>query len=467
MVIPGICSAHPNLDRKIATPPVSLVMCKGCSLFVTPDEKGICPQCGNPVEPLSSESPGSAPLPGKTSEARPVSAAASKRTPAMSNGEKEGGQGQGGSEWDGGAEDDGPGQPKDAEPGGDGRDRDYDSIMKITKNLIAENYRIYGLFGWALSGKSSFIFSTGKCSEDARLIEGYRPEGESWEKLYHEMAKSWASKDIRNTPTGHHHYEMEREMTERSFHVAFVDMSGEDFRNFNKNDSMAEFFLAYAPLCHGFIFMVNPFAAMDPREQVPDDVSPAFFQATIDQLGIISKFISNVGDLSAIWPKLKTGNWREARAELAKTETVRAKGGNRCNVPISICFSQADMWSHRVPDMRLNDFCLNGARVPLEHEAWEFMDWLSHGRLRAIMDKAPKLQVAWLSSLGREFNTRWESRRSPDIGSEFESWLGWRPEKPLGLKSVFDFVVSRPPKIHVKAANTYYMRRTGWRDRVK
>jgi len=379
----------------------------------------------------------------------------------MNDGEKESGQGPADAGGEGGGGDFRPDPSAGPDMGGDGRNRDYDSIMKITKNLIAKNYKIYGLFGWGQSGKSSFIFSTGKCSEDARIIEGYRPEGRSWEILYHELAEIWASKGIRGTVSGHHHYEMERETTDRSFHVAFVDMAGEDFRNFNKNDSMAEFFISYVHLCHGFIFMVNPFAAMDPKEPIPDDVNKSFFQATIDQLGTISKFISNVGDLSAIWPKLKTGHWREASAELAETETVRAKGGNRCNVPISICFSQADMWSHRVPDMRLNDFCLNGAQVPLEHEAWEFMDWLSHGRLRAIMDKAPKLQVAWLSSLGREFNAKWEGPRLPDMDKEYESWARWRPEKPLGLKSVFDFVVLRPPKIHVKAANTYYMRRTG------
>lgn len=433
-------------------PPVSMIMCKSCGSTVAPDEGGNCPLCGKSVA-----SPKDAPKADASSQ-RLVAGLSSfsgetpKRPVAADDRRK-----------DGGAVSDAASLLMPfARPdlSGSSGDRDYDDILEKTRFLLDRNYKIFGLFGWALSGKSSFIFSTGKCSENAMLIEGYRPEGDSWEKLYNYMATSWASRGKSPTVSGHYHYEMNLDRTERDFHVAFMDMSGEDFKNLNKNEMMAEFFLAYAPLCHGFIFMVNLFAAMDITDSVPDDVSSSFFQATIDQLGIISKFISNVADLAAMGPKIKN-DWRIARDELAKPRHMRAKGKNRCNMPISICFSQADMWRHRVPDMRLNGFCENGARVPIEHEAWEFMEWLSPGRLRTLMDKAPKLQVAWLSSLGREFNKKWEAPRLPEPDREFKSWLGWRPEKPLGLKSVFDFVVLHPPKMHVKATNTYYLKRIG------
>lgn len=462
------------------------VHCPNCDSDMNLKDDGTCPNCGAVVDQKKAAAYGAASA-GGSATGGGAGASPKPRQPAGGAGGASGA----GSAWPGAGA--GPGAqappPGGAQATAQGASaaanstagaggpspatpmRDYKEVLQQCKALREEGCKIYGVFGWDWTGKSCFVYSVGKTIDFSHRIKYFKTDGPSWKNLYEEMANIFSSSTKKGTKKGEFYpYRIMRKSKLYSSNIALIDIAGEDFGTFAAwTGYMDQFFINYVPKCDGFFIVVNPFRKFVEYEVDGNKISRECFRGVNEQLRLISDFLVLVSairskarqvkdDEQKILEAVKSGDFRKTMAMY------------ECNIPISLCFSNSDAWGRfaspdsgtgrkSAPRSLVGEggsvFCADASRLPVEKTAAQFLNWVDEGHMQEILAKAPKLKIEWLSSLGADFEEKKRKWAGLPDKDRLENWLDWQP-KPLGLASIFNFVMLKRPGFFTKATESYW-----------
>ena len=355
-------------------------------------------------------------------------------------------------------------------------------MPKKCNELLKNNYRLFGLFGFDQSGKSAFLYSLQKEVIDGNnfSLKGYTCTGEIWQQLKKTLEFSLEHNIPYSTPK-QKVFIFPVKNNSSGPNLAFLDIAGEEFAKIQDwNKSYYNFFGLYLSYCSGFIIFldlirgiklgekhIHQDALSDSKNQshsIENFLSVASFspklKRSIDsfnkQKEAYLNLINNQKDkLSEIEIKKSQSN-RLSKAPIqidTQDEEIQVKidsikkqldnikkneqdvieknlkmidkksGPKKVNVPVVICLSKADVIDKCKIDLK----GIPPRKITHNISPWLFLKQLAKARFEFFFEKIPKLKIEWLSSLGLDFE---ENRKTGD---------------PLGIESIVDFIINPLP----------------------
>jgi len=357
----------------------------------------------------------------------------------------------------------------------------FDVVKEKCQHYMKRRHKIYGLFGYAEAGKTSFLYSLRhQFEQGATGFGGYLHQGDKWDELKNVVESQWG-RIAKGTPRGKiYPYSA---ISRDNKHIVLLDISGENFEHISSwSDEMTDFVGTYLPYCSGYFILFDMSLDLGfklntqslRRKSVPEDILSGlkkmerqvytsednFMEALKQAIGekgrdtyksliledadMKLKYISR-SDLSKSANQMKKiAEFLSVAATTRKLKYIkdpgekkkrmldaqREIGKQKVDVPVALCLSKADL----IEDYYFEEF---GKKIPLNVRPWDVVRecWPEH--YNTLLGVAPHLKIEWLSSLGRNF------KQNNQIGN------------PMGLKSVFDFVVMNPPPPWAMSARAY------------
>jgi len=301
------------------------------------------------------------------------------------------------------------------------RDDKFKIVKRQCEDYIKQNFKIYALFGFSEAGKTSFLYSLMQTFEQGRDegFGGYTYQGSSWNKLKNELESHWEQGMATGTVRGNIFY-YEAHSSRKKNHIVFLDIAGEHFdRVQDWSNEMTDFIATFLPYCAGYFLLFDMTLGIEERDK--SNITVRMLSRSNKQMHAMVNFLSVAAIAKEIKkidnPDEKTKKIRDSRKKIGK---------RKIGVPVALCLSKADM---------IETFYFEevGRNVPLNVTPWRVMQryWSEH--YKSILKIVPHLKIEWLSSLGRKFGRAQRADKPPEPGD------------PLGLQSVFDFVVLNPP----------------------
>ncbi|MCP4347986.1 MAG: hypothetical protein GY795_20980 [Desulfobacterales bacterium] len=306
---------------------------------------------------------------------------------------------------------------------------DIEGIIKKCSEYRKQKYKFYGLFGFSGTGKSTFLYSLMQQFRSGRDgYSGYVCSGSQWNQLEGQIKAMWEKDIIRGTARGLYIYRAQKTLKGKK-HILFLDIAGEQFSNIQDwSGRMGDFFGLYLPNCSGYLIFFNILRGFDLNRKL--NINENLLSESDIQMDRIVSFLSVAATAAE-----KRRKKDQTQLKQAIENSVKHIGEKQLKVPVALCLSRAD-------EVENHYFEKFGDTIPRNVNPWDVVKEYWPGHLKSLLSIAPKLKIEWLSSLGREFNYS-KQKGNPKMGT------------PLGLRSVFDFVVANPPQSWAMPSKDY------------
>ena len=318
-------------------------------------------------------------------------------------------------------------------------------IGNCCQELLRKHYKIYGLFGSAGAGKSSFLEQLYYLMLSGNGgISGFWPEGEAWEDLI--RTQKYNRKYNENiTTVNPRAYRAETDVKEGR-KIAFIDIPGDKFdlvtglKKINKNSGLKihklNMYCDHLPFCSGFFLFVDPTTGLDQKDMDSSAVPQDKRGEVKDQLRYLWRFLRMVAEAG----KMDASTSQEEKARLyeevshigasSESSGKMLAPKNPLDAPVVLFLTKADVVKN-LPYAEL------GKNVPQKMTPWIYLDtWNDY--LQGILRSARHMKPFWLASYGYGYTETKEV------------------EEPKGLKSAFHYLVMNSKPAWAMSTRTYY-----------
>ncbi|CAN2042889.1 hypothetical protein GMMP15_90027 [Candidatus Magnetomoraceae bacterium gMMP-15] len=273
-------------------------------------------------------------------------------------------------------------------------EKDRETIQEVC-NKLEKDYKLYSLLGFSGSGKSSFIYSLEKKFGKLKRYN-YTRQGNQWDVIEKHM--------IEGTPRGLYIYPVINNLSKDN--IALLDIAGEQFFEIKDcHEEMRKFFGMYFHRCSGHFIFIDMTRGLEKDKNI---LNKNLLSDSGEQLKQIISFLS-VAPIDEL------------------NKNISDIGSKKLKVPVTLCLSKAD----EIEDYDFDYGDISGTQIPQKFNAWDLVSQIWPGHFESLINLVPELKIEWLSSLGRGFK-RGEFKETRKIG------------KPIGIESIFDFVVANP-----------------------